>query len=327
MLSHPSVSFLPLPILCAWLHDTCCPKCLTYTGTSAHMHAHFQKPQEPNNSSQGTLPRPYLPAIQPASSRWQLHCHSSSPHPGSGRPCRQHFSPWQEQILLLHTSAGTLALPIASGNRQGNSVCPVKSGASHPPSLPQCPSFVKSLPEWKCLVCGQTGTGTAASSAKEWRKGYLHQDISYAQHFRHCRALGSLTYLHDLLVEGNPLLVETLDPGLCCESVLVLFIERREMFCVTCLVIFFWVVFSCKINNHLSAYPFLSPPKHFSLYSHLHKHRIQRRIKGFAVSSHKCIAEYRTTPRGFRKENKTGLWGKLSHNFLSAGCPMLWNSR
>lgn len=159
--------------------------------------------------------------------------------PGSGRPCRQHFSPWQEQIPLLHTSAGTLALPIASGNRQGNSVCPVKSGASHPPSLPQCPSFVKSLPEWKCLVCGQTGTGTAASSAKEWRKGYLHQDISYAQRFRHCRALGSLTYLHDLLVEGNPLLVETLDPGLCCESVLVLFIERREMFCVTCLVIFF----------------------------------------------------------------------------------------
>lgn len=216
---------------------------------------------------------------------------------------------------------------IASGNHQGNSVCTVKSGASHPPSLLQCPNFVKSLPEWKCLVCGQTVTGTAASSAKEWRKGYLHQDISYAQRFRHCRALGSLTYLHDLLVEGNPLLVETLDPGLCCESVLVLFIERREMFCVTCLVIFFWVVFSCKINNHLSAYPFLSPPKHFSLYSHLHKHRIQRRIKGFAVSSHKRIAEYRTTPRGFRKESTTGLWGKLSHDFLSAGCPMLWNSQ
>lgn len=134
--------------------------------------------------------------------------------PRSGHPCRQHFSPWQEQIPLLHSSAGTLALPIASGNHQGNSVCPVKSGASHPPSLSQCPSFVKSLPEWKCLMCGQTVTVTATSSAKEWKKGYLHQDISHAQRFRYCRALGSLTYLHDLLIGSNLLLVETLDSGL-----------------------------------------------------------------------------------------------------------------
>lgn len=97
---------------------------------------------------------------------------------------------------------------------------------------------------------------------KEWteekvrspvKKGCLQQELSQAQWFQHCRALGSLTWNLTVWFSSS-CLVGTLNSALWCQSALFSSFERRNVSCMKCLslvIIFEWCFPAKKTSNCL----------------------------------------------------------------------------